>query len=743
MKAVIMAGGSGTRLRPLTCKTPKPMTEIATVPAMSHIIRLLGECGVDKAAVTTGYLAEKTESIGSCAHGVELVYLREDEPLGTAGSVKRAAQGFEEDFIVISGDCICDTDLKSAVNYHKEKGAECTVVIAKRDDPSEYGTVLLREDGSISRFIEKPDWSQVFSGKVNTGIYIISPKILAEIPDNTFFDFAKDLFPKILKNGKMYGYFSDGYWCDIGSVKEYYRCNFDAAHGKVGGIEKMKLDDGGNIINPHSTVSESARLAKCIVQSGAVVEEGVSGEECIICKGAKIGKNTSLGKGTVIGEDCVIGEGSSVSSGVRIFSDISFPPSSNITRDSVTSDGAAEIFLEKGICGSLKGSMSPERCFVLGAGCVIKDGCTVGVMCREGDGVMGETVKNSIVGGIVHGGGRALDMGDGNRSLSAFAARSYGTDVMLYVHLSGEDGVCVSPVGGDSLSLRGEVGRKIRSAFSGGDAQRGKCLEKPYAISGIKELYIASLVRSGEDLSALRCAVRDTSEGELLGTALKRLGADVVLCHKDGYAPYVNDGRLYFDIDGESVEVRCDGVYADMEHIRAFILDNCPEEVRRVALPYSAPMTLERIARVHNVKIMRYLWSPVGNADTEARKTADREDQLVFRDGCFAAVRVCCIFAKMGYDISALRSAFSRLPSFFCLMREVEYRGGDRAAVMERLVNDPSPDSEGARIIFENGNALVIPSRSGGFRIISEALSAEAAREISFMAERKIYGKEE
>ena len=187
MKAVIMAGGSGTRLRPLTCKTPKPMTEIATVPAMEHIIRLLKECGVDKAAVTTGYLPEKTESMGSCVCGVEIDYFREESPLGTAGSVKRAAKDFSEDFIVISGDCICDTDLKGAVEFHRQKGAECTVVLAKREDPSEYGTVILQENGVISRFIEKPDWSQVFSGKVNTGIYIISPEILKAVPENTFF----------------------------------------------------------------------------------------------------------------------------------------------------------------------------------------------------------------------------------------------------------------------------------------------------------------------------------------------------------------------------------------------------------------------------------------------------------------------------------------------------------------------------------------------------------------------------
>ncbi|MBQ9921496.1 MAG: hypothetical protein IJO52_04865, partial [Clostridia bacterium] len=635
------------------------------------------------------------------------------------------------------------TDLKGAVEYHRQKGAECTVVLAKREDPSEYGTVILRDDGVISRFIEKPDWSQVFSGKVNTGIYIISPKILELVPENTFFDFAKDLFPKILKNGKMYGYFSDSYWCDIGSVREYYRCNFDAARGLVGGIEKTPLDAGGNIVHPQSRVSPHAHISKCIVQKDAVIEDGVTGEECIICAGTRIEKNTSLGKGAVIGEDCVIGENSSVSSGVRIFSDISFPPSSNITRDSVTSDGAAEIFLEKGICGSLRGSMSPERCFVLGAGCVINEGCTVGVMCRDGDGVMGETVKNSIIGGIVHGGGRALDMGSGNRLVSAFAARSYGTDVMLYVHLSGEDGVCVSPVGGDSLSLCGETGRKIRSAFSGGEAQRGKNFEKPCVISGIKELYTAALVRSGEELSSLSCAVHDTPEGEILGKALKRLGADVILCHEDGCSSHINDGRIYFDIDGEKTELRCEGVCADMEHIRAFLLDNCADDLRCIALPYSAPLALERIAGVHNVKILRYLRSPVGNADIEARRAADGESQLMFRDGCFAAVRVCCIFKNMGYSTAALRSAFSRLPTFFCLMREVDYSGSDRASVMERLVCDPSPASEGARITFENGNALVIPSRSGGFRIISEALSAEAAREISFKAERKIYGKEE
>ena len=227
-----MAGGEGSRLRPVTCDIPKPMAPIASLPAMCHIIRLLKGCGVDEAAVTTMYLADEVEKIGSEFEGVRLKYLREETPLGTAGSVKRASADFEEDFIVISGDCICDFDIAGAVEFHKSKKADCTILLAEKPYPLEYGVVMCENDGRVSRFIEKPAWSQVFSDCVNTGIYIINPRIMSLVPENKKYDFSMDLFPRLI-GGKMYGRRVEGYWCDVGTPRDYYRCNLDALDGKL------------------------------------------------------------------------------------------------------------------------------------------------------------------------------------------------------------------------------------------------------------------------------------------------------------------------------------------------------------------------------------------------------------------------------------------------------------------------------------------------------------------------------
>ncbi|MBQ9940686.1 MAG: NTP transferase domain-containing protein [Clostridia bacterium] len=742
MKAVIMAGGHGTRLRPLTCNTPMPMTEIAGEPAMLHIIRLLKKHGVTEAAVTTMYLPEKTEALGNMAEGVKLTYFREEKPLGTAGSVKRACKNFEQDFIVISGDCICDFDLEKAMEFHKDRESKCTIISTHKKDPSEYGTILCDSRGKIVRFVEKPDWSQVFSGKVNTGVYIISPDIMELVPENTFFDFSKDLFPLILEQG-IYTCTVGGYWCDIGNIGEYYRCNFDVAQGRVYGTESTGFVPGASIVNKSSTVSQDARLNECIVHKGVLVESGVSADKAIICADSKIGERTVIGRGAVIGENCIIGKNSVIGTGVRIFSDIILPPNSNITRDVVKGNGVEDVFCESGVCGNLKGNMSPEKCFVLGSSCVIKNGASVGVMSKEGDGTMGEMLRNCVINGVVYGGGKAVDFGTGNRLMSAYASSEYGTDITLYIHLSDDDGICIFPVGGDSLSLGGEVRRKIRFAFNGGEAQCGDFCEEPTVITGIKQHYLNSLVKKNVSLEGLNCAVCDTNEGEILGTALKMMGADVTLCTREQIKRETRLGKICFEVTGETLNFYIEELQADFDHIRALLIDFCDGEMKRIALPYSAPLVFERIARVHEIESFRYLSAPVSRVDRKARSIASHKEQLILRDGCFAAVRLCEIFSSMKFEKGKIRSAFAKLPMFFCLVRDIKYNSDDRAQVMERLSSNPKPDSEGARIMFEHGNALVIPGGRGGFRIISEGLNAEMAQEISFETERKIYGKEE
>src|SRR6266581_3118842 len=242
MKAVVMAGGEGSRLRPLTVKRPKPMVPIVGKPVMEHILNLLKRHGITEVVVTVQYLASNIEDyFGNGSQlGMHITYSREDVPLGTAGSVKNAEEqlltrGNEEPFLIISGDALTDYDLTDLINYHKEKKSLATLLLAHVHNPLEYGVIITNESGHITQFLEKPSWGEVFSDTINTGIYVIDPKVLSYFEKNKQFDFSQELFPLMLKNGDpLYGYIANsGYWCDVGNLPEYMRANADVLQGRV------------------------------------------------------------------------------------------------------------------------------------------------------------------------------------------------------------------------------------------------------------------------------------------------------------------------------------------------------------------------------------------------------------------------------------------------------------------------------------------------------------------------------
>ena len=239
MKAVIMAGGEGKRLRPITETMPKPLVPVGNVPAIRRILRLIARYGITEAAVTTGYLAEKLEeTLGKQCDGVNLTYFRETEPRGTAGGVK-AAQDFisDGDFLVISGDAVCEFDLAAAIEKKNGCGAEALMILTRVAHPGEYGVVLYDSDGRVTGFSEKPSLSGTYSDTVNTGIYILSPSVLKYIPDNTSYDFGRDVFPDMLSKGaNIFAYTDSGYWCDIGDPESYHSANmkYSSDHNSIG-----------------------------------------------------------------------------------------------------------------------------------------------------------------------------------------------------------------------------------------------------------------------------------------------------------------------------------------------------------------------------------------------------------------------------------------------------------------------------------------------------------------------------
>ncbi len=319
MKAVIMAGGFGTRLRPLTANIPKPMVPMAGRPVMEHIVRLLKKHKIKNITALLYFQSEQIRSYfgdGKC-WGVDIAYITAEADFGTAGSVKNAQKNLDSRFIVISGDVLTDLDISEAINFHIKKKALATVVLTRVENPLSYGIVITSKSGKISRFLEKPGWGQVFSDTVNTGIYILEPEVLDLIPPVTEYDFSKDLFPVMLeKKLKLYGYIATGYWRDIGNIKEYYIGHQDVLDGKADvSIPGVKTDntDANIFMGQNVMISHGSLL------SGTVI----IGDNVKIGPRARI-FNSVLGNGSIIGREVNL-------SRVVAWEDVSIGPSAEVS----------------------------------------------------------------------------------------------------------------------------------------------------------------------------------------------------------------------------------------------------------------------------------------------------------------------------------------------------------------------------------------------------------------------------
>ncbi len=334
MKAMALAAGKGTRLFPLTGEIPKPLAPVVDTPIIGHIFGLLAAHGIDEVHVNVHYLADALlEAYGeeSLTNGMKIRLNREEELLGTAGGVKRLADRFGDTFVVVSGDALTDVNIGELVRFHRKKGALATIALRRVYDTSEFGVVDISEDSDILGFQEKPDPKEAISTLANTGIYVLEPRALDYIPEATFFDFAKDVFPKFLENGERFvGYQGDFYWSDIGTLEAYRQAQYDVLSGKVG-VEIPGEKRGENLwVGEHAQIHPAANIeGHVLVGRDAVVGRGVTlsgdvtvGTDCWVRPDATI-KRSILLPGSIIGdgaylEDCIVGHGYNVRPGETI-----------------------------------------------------------------------------------------------------------------------------------------------------------------------------------------------------------------------------------------------------------------------------------------------------------------------------------------------------------------------------------------------------------------------------------------
>ena len=319
IKAVLMAGGKGSRIRPLTLSRPKPLIPVANRPMIEYIVGKVKKSGYDELVVTLSYLKSQIKKLLKKKYPyLNIKYSVEKKPLGTAGGVKKASKHINDTFFVLSGDVLVDVDLNEILDFHKKNNALATMVLTQVEDPSQYGIAVLDDENQIVKFLEKPSPHEVFSKIANTGIYVLEPEILDYITNKGEIDFSKDVFPQLLEEkAGMYGFVHDGYWNDLGRPKTYLQANYDVLNRKikpepygkklvegVGRLGDMWVGDGVDIKN------KIRLIGPVVIGSGCVIEKNcVIGQNTIIGDNVHLEKNTTV-KGSVVFPDSKVKEGS-------------------------------------------------------------------------------------------------------------------------------------------------------------------------------------------------------------------------------------------------------------------------------------------------------------------------------------------------------------------------------------------------------------------------------------------------
>jgi mannose-1-phosphate guanylyltransferase/phosphomannomutase len=509
-----MAGGQGTRLRPLTSNQPKPMLPIMGQPMLQHILRLLRRGGMSEVVITVQFLASIIRNFFGDGSDLDLslTYATEDEPLGTAGSVKNAERFLDEPFLVISGDAVTDIDLREIIDFHRASEAAVTVTMKRVMDPLEFGIVITDEDGRIERFLEKPGWGEVFSDTINTGIYVIEPEVLEFVPHGEEFDFAQDLFPLLLEKGlPMYGHVAEGSWTDVGNVDAYLEVHRSVLDGEVsleldafeltGGIwlgEGAEIDpeaqvEGPVFVGPNSRIEGGAVLrahsvvgANVVVKSGAFLHRALVHDNAYIgpqaaLEGCVIGKNTDVthaarvGEGAVIGDECYIGEGAVLNPSVKVYPFKTVEAGALVSQSIIwESKGSRSLFGERGVEGLVNVDITPELALRLGMAFASTLPKRSAFVASRGVTAAARIIKRAIVAGANASGVDVHDLELVPAPVARFYARSARATSGIYVRTSPQDPASVDIVFFDGRGVDIDAGaqRKVERNFYRDDLRR-------------------------------------------------------------------------------------------------------------------------------------------------------------------------------------------------------------------------------------------------------------------------------
>ncbi len=573
-----MAGGEGSRLRPLTSNMPKPMLPVANRPLMEHIVALLRAHGITDIVATVQFLSSVIRNYfgdGSDL-GVSVSYSTEEVPLGTAGSVLNARDLISGTFLVISGDALTDLDLNSVIEWHKKREAAATLVLKRMADPLEFGVVMTSEDGRIERFLEKPSWGQVFSDTVNTGMYVLEPEVLDLIPVDQPFDFSSELFPLMLDKGlPLYGFVTDAYWTDVGNTDAFIQAQYDVLGGRVktdlpgfelrSGVwvgEDVEVDPtarleapvliGNNcrvgpgavvgpfaVLGDNAIVGPDARISNGVMMDGASLASVAQLLGGVMGRGSILGKGATLEEGGVAADEVVVGAGALVKPRVKIYPSRTVEAGAIVTQSVVRERRASRsLFGARGVSGLVNVGVTPQVAVRLGMayGSTLKRPSVV-VTGRDASRAA-RTMKRALIAGLNSTGVTCHDLELMPTPITRFVVRSEQASGGVSVRTSPRDPevVDIRLFDQDGADLPVDVQRKIDQVFFREDYRRpgphrlGELEFPPHAI----ERYVAGLFRE-LDVGAIRRRASKVVVDYAFGPAsltgpsiLGRLGCDVL-----------------------------------------------------------------------------------------------------------------------------------------------------------------------------------------------------------------------
>ena len=738
-----MAGGEGERLRPLTVHLPKPLSPLLGEPAMGYAIRLLKRHHVRDIGVTLWYQPQKIRSAFGKGreYQVKLKYYDEKEPMGTAGSIKMAKKELDQTFFVLSGDGLTDCDLTDALRFHREKKAMATLVLKRVGVPLSYGVVMTDGENRVTRFIEKPTWSRVFSDLVNTGTYILEPEVLSHIPDSGTPDFGKDIFPALLASGlPVYGYETKGYWCDVGDLRMYLQAQFDLLDGRVdlpcekgiqpgasvharAAVQGECLIASGAEIGSGATVIHSVIGKNCVIAPGAVVENAclwdgaevrakarVSGS--VLCDGVTVGQGTEIADGCALGKRAVTGAFTLLRPGSRIWPHIKTAPGSVIARSVSMGDWNAPQWAMRGaacetpeeacdLCGAFAKTAKVRRVITGSGAAPALEAVVSGALAAAGVDVysVGETTAPMLRTLI-----RALDMDGGIYALDR---------TLMFFQRNGE-----------------ALSSKARSAMDGCVVRQD--LPPAFvksgtvaAFSGAETVYLSAIVPKGSSRSLFSPIAVFSDSRRILTLAkegLKRINArDARFAAAAEAQVKPEETGFLISEGGEDATVFTSRGSLKPEETTMLLLWLCHQKTGRLFDMAGVPRAAAQIA---------------------ALKQTDEGESCALQRTVLTDGLAAMLLIAEGLKQGSLEELKRRVPATAIKSLDVPCETRDKGRILHTLCDEitlPYTMDEGIRVSHDGGFATIVPDGMLGMvHVISEAQNSEFAQELCDFYGRRI-----